>query len=377
MRPLRLTLLALPLAAFAADQAVVLEANWTRFSQSTDLRYTYLGTQTRVEPAAARPADPYLLIDTAQDQRITVYRHNSSWRCDPLEPKPRHDSARPGRPDRPALPQPPPGIGPQGPIGPRTGAGSNVGLLNPPIGYSAPAAAPLTGQPAGLGPRGQIGPRTVPGTTSGAVPPPPLPQSPAMPPLPDQTGSQSPRIGYPIGSAPASDLPELPPAVVPQAGVGPGAGRPGVGVGDGMPVGMGANLGGGMTMPSMPGREQSLALVKTDETQPLLGRTAVKYTLSGRMMETVEVWAVPDADFGPFFAYRPQPPHRFGPVDLQDEWDSLLRREHLFPLLAIFKQGDREVARFTVTTIATRECPETADHFTPPAEFYRCPPDPF
>jgi hypothetical protein len=139
----------------------------------------------------------------------------------------------------------------------------------------------------------------------------------------------------------------------------------------------GGMLGGTGMPPPMPSRERSLALAKTAETQTLLGRTAVKYTLYGRMLETVEIWAVPDADFGAFFAYRPQPSHRFGPVDLLDEWDCLLRREHLLPLLAIFKQGDREVARFTVTNIETREVAEPATFFALPPHFYRCPPDPF
>ena len=103
----------------------------------------------------------------------------------------------------------------------------------------------------------------------------------------------------------------------------------------------------------------------------------MKYTIAGRMLETVEIWAVPDADLGTFFAYRPQPPHRFGPIDLQEQWDSLLRHEHLFPLLAVFKQGDREIARFTVTKIETLELAEPAAFFAPPQKFYRCPPDPF
>ncbi len=143
------------------------------------------------------------------------------------------------------------------------------------------------------------------------------------------------------------------------------------------------DAGAGMPMPppptsAMADREQAPTLTKTDETQPLLGRTAVKYTFTGRMMETIEIWAVPDTEFGPFFAYRTQLPHRFGPVDLQEQWDSLLRHEHLFPLLAVFKQGEREVARFAVTKVETRgELAEPAAFFTPPEKFYRCPPDPF
>jgi hypothetical protein len=319
-------LLALPTFAIAAEKAVVLDATWDRFNQHTDLRYTHLGTQSRIESTAADKPDPYLLVDTAQDQRITVYRHNSSWRLDPLEPKPRNDSPA-GAPGLPAMPQPPPGIGPQGPIGPRTGPGATA-----------------TAQP-------------------GVPAAPPRPEMPALP--------QAPTGGYGSGATMPA-MPGIPPGVGPQNGAMPA--MPGAG------STMGAGFGGGMPMPppsAMSGREQPLALVKSEETQTLLGRTAVKYLLTGRMMETIEIWAVPDADLGAFFAFRPQPPHRFGPIDLQDQWDSLLRREHLFPLLAIFRQGDREVARFTVSKIDQGEVAEPATFFAPPEKFYRCPPDPF
>ncbi|MBK8478447.1 MAG: hypothetical protein IPL39_19815 [Opitutaceae bacterium] len=336
-------------ALAAAPQALVLEASWDRFSQHTDLRYTHLGTQTRIESTATDKPDPYLLVDTAQDQRITVYRHNSSWRCDPLEPKPRNDSPA-GAPGMPAMPQPPPGIGPQGQIGPRTGPTANTAALPPTPGYGAPAGyspsipqsairdpqSPAPGAPAGIGPRGPLGPRT---------------------------GAARPAI------------PQLPPDFGPQGGVGASALPAGPATGGAMGAGL-----GGMPMPprsAMQGREALLSLTKTEETQTLLGRTTVKYTVASRMMETLEVWAVPDTDFGAFFAYRPQPPHRFGPVDLQDHWDSLLRREHLFPLLAIFKQGDREIARFTVTKIDHSEIADIAAFFSPPLAYYKSPPDTF
>ena len=361
-RPLALALLALPLGLLAAEQAIVLDATWDRFSQHTDLRYTRFGTQTRIESTATDKPDPYLLVDTAQDQRITVYRHNSSWRCDPLEPAPRAAPGmpgQPGQPGRPAAPQPPPGIGPQGTIGPRALPGGAQpgqparpempGVPPAPAGFGPQPQTSVTpgvpAAPAGIGPQGPLGPRTAAG-----APPPNLAPRPEMPPMP-----------------------ALPAGVGPQSGGGPGAmpSMPG--------AGMGAGIGGGMPMPPPMGMSENstLALTKTEETQTLLGRTAVKYTLAFRGMETVEIWAVPEADFGAFFAYRPQPPHRFGPVDLQDQWDSLLRREHLFPLLAIFKQGDREIARFAVTKIETRDVAEPATFFAPPPAYYKSPPDPF
>jgi hypothetical protein len=339
----------------AAPQALVVEANWTRFDQRTDLRYWHLGTQTRIESTDTDKPDPYLLIDTAQDQRLTVYRHNSSWRCDPLEPTPR---ATPGMPGRPTAPQPPPGIGPQGTIGPRDlpdagrpgmpGKPQMPTMPPPPTGIRPqPQTSVTPGAPApqaGIGPQGTLGPRS----GAGAAAMPGIPVQPGMPIRPE--------------------MPPMPAGVGPQSGVGPGAMPP-------MPgAGMGVGMGGGMPMP---GREQAPSLTKTEESQTLLGRTAVKYTLAGRMMETVEIWAVPDADFGPFFAYRPHPPHRFGPVDLQDQWDALVRREGLFPLLAIFKQGEREIGRFTVTKLDTREVAEPAAFFAPPPAYYKSPPDPF
>ena len=326
-------LLALPLCALGTENALVLDATWDRFSQHTDLRYTHLATQTRLETVPAKPADPYLLVDTAQDQRITVYRHNTSWRLDPLEPKPRHDPTV-GAPGMPALPQPPPGIGPQGQIGPHPGLGAAA--------VNQPAAPAM----------------------------PTMPEMPQMPQMP-----AAPTAGYGAGPQ-MPTMPQMPAGVGPQNGMGPGAGS--------MPAmpgaDMGAGFGGGRGMPppaAMGGREQAPTLTKTEETQPLLGHTAVKYTIAGHMRETVEIWAVPDTDFGTFFAYRPQPPHRFGPVDLQEQWDSLLRREHLFPLLAVFKQGDREIARFAVATIDRSEIAESATFFAPPEKFYRCPLDPF
>ncbi len=334
-------LLALPLCALGTEKALVLDATWDRFSQHTALRYTHLGAQTRLETVPAKPADAYLLVDTARDQRITVYRHNSSWRLDPLEPKPRPDSPA-GAPDLPRLPQPPPGIGPQGQIGPRTSPGGGAAAMPPTPGYEA--GAPDTSGT--IGPRGPIGPR--PGPEAAAPTQPAESAMPAMPPRPQMPAAPAP--GYGAGAAAM-----------------PGAG-------------MGTGFGGGMPMPppsAMPGREPAPTLTKTGETQTILGRTAAKFTLSGRMMETVEIWAVPDADFGPFFAYRPQPPHRFGPRELEEEWDSVLRKEHLFPLLAVFQQGDREIARFTVATIAHAEVAEPATFFAPPPTFYRCPPDPF
>lgn len=340
-----LTLLALPLGLLAADKAVLLDATWDRFSQHTDLRYTHLGTQTRIESTATDKPNPYLLVDTAQDQRITVYRHNSSWRLDPLEPKPR-DATPAGAPGLPAMPQPPPGIGPR--IAPGGGASAMPPTPFPETRNAKPGTAAA---PAAVGPQGTIGPRTASSTTAMN-----RPTAPAMPAMPE--------------------MPPMPAGVGPQGGMGPGAGS--------MPAmpgaGMGGGFGGGMPKPppsAMGGREQGPTLTKTEETQTILGRTAVKYTIAGRMMETVEIWAVPDTDFGAFFAYRPQPPHRFGPIDLQEQWDSLLRREHLFPLLAIFKQGEREIARFAVATIEHGEVAEPAAFFAPPEKYYRCPPDPF
>jgi hypothetical protein len=380
---LPLLLLALPLCGVAADQAVVLDATWDRFSQHTALRYTLLGIQSRIESTAADKPDPYLLIDTAQDQRITVYRHNRSWRLDPLEPKPRNNSLA----DSPSLaipPQPSPGIGPQGQIGP----GAGPAALPPIPGYGAstghgpaiPQSAirdpqsPDPTTPGSIGPQGQIGPRTGPGSSV-----PNQPSAPAIPAMPQMPAAPS--AGYGAGS-PMPNLPQMPASMGPQGRMGPGAGSmtPGAGMGAGFGPGRGDVLSGGMPMPppsAMNGREQTPTLTKTDETQPLIGRTAVKYTVTGRMMETIEIWAVPDTEFGPFFAYRTQPQHHFGPVDLQEQWDSLLRHEHLFPLLAVFKQGDREIARFTATTIKTRELAKPATFFAPPEKFYRCPPDPF
>ncbi|HLP00536.1 MAG TPA: hypothetical protein VK163_00820 [Opitutaceae bacterium] len=326
-------LFVLPLGLLAADKAVVLDATWDRFSQHTDLRYTRLGTRSRIESTAADKPDPYLLVDTAQDQRITVYRHNSSWRLDLLEPKPRHDSPA-GAPGMPAMPQPPPGVGPQGPIGPRTGSGATTA--------NRPTAPAMTAMPEM----------------------PPMPQMPAAP-----------SSGYGAGAATPA-MPPMPAGIGPQAGMGPGAGS--------MPpmpgAGMGAGFGGGMPMPStsaMGGREQAPTLTKTEETRTILGRTAVKYTITSRMMETVEIWAVPDTDLGAFFAYRPQPLHHLGPIDLQEQWDSLLRTEHLFPLLAVFKQADREIARFAVSKIEVADIAEPATFFAPPEDYYRCLPDPF
>ena len=357
----------------AAPPALVIDATWDRFSQHTELRYTHLGTQTRIESTAADKPDPYLLIDVAQDQRITVYRHNSSWRLDPLEPKPRAETGTPGRP---ALPQPPPGIGPQGPIGPRTAPGAGSATLPPTPGYGSPAGqgpsipqsairdpqSPAPTMPAGIGPR--IGPGTAVATDQ---PPSDLPARPEMPPLPSR-----PRMPGAPGYGPGARSIDGPPGMPPMsAGAGP---QPGFGAGVGM---AGPGMSGMGMPPPMPGREQVSSLVKTEETQPLLGRTAVKYTITSRMMETIEIWAVPDADFGSFFSYRPQPPHRFGPVDLQDQWDGFIRREKLFPLLVIFRQGDREIARFSVTAIGTREVAEPAAFFAPPPAYYKCPPDPF
>ena len=343
-------LLTLPLCALATEKALVVDATWDRFSQHTTLRYTHLGTQTRLETTAADKPDPYLLIDTAQDQRVTVYRHNSSWRLDPLEPKPRNDSPA-SVPGLPARPQPPPGIGPQGQIGPRIRTSGTP--PTPSYGAASPAVAqPGTPNiPGAIGPQGHIGPRN---TRSPAIPDPTqVPPTPELPPIPQPPAA--PFASY-VAAPQALDLP---------SGMGSSAGR-------------GASFGGSMPPPSaMDACEQAPTLAKTEETQPILGRTAVKYTIAGRMLETVEIWAVPDADLGTFFAYRPQPPHRFGPIDLQEQWDSLLRHEQLFPLLAVFKQGDREIARFTVTKIETLELAEPAAFFAPPQKFYRCPPDPF
>jgi len=366
-------LLALPLCALGSEKAIVLDATWDRFSQHTALRYTHLGTQTRLDTATDDKPTPYLLVDTAQGQRITVYRHNNSWRLDPLEPKPRNDSPG-GAPGIPPLPQPPPGIGPQGQIGPRTGSG--VGAPPTP-GYSAPAAGygsaipqstisktlpqverdPQSPAPGPIGPQGPIGPRTGPGvaaTTRSAAPA--MPAMPEMPQMPD--------------------LPQPPAGIGPQAGMGPGAMPATAGFGPGPGNGSGGSMPTFMP-PDMGGREPAPTLTKTEETQTILGRTAVKYTIASRRMETVEIWAVPDTDLGVFFTYRTQPPHRYGPIELQEQWDSLLRREHLFPLLAVFKQGDREIARFAVTKIDQSEVAEPAALFAPPAKFHRCPPDPF
>lgn len=349
---LLIALLVLPLGLLAADQAVVLDATWDRFSQHTALRYTHLGSRSRIESIGDKPA-PYLLVDTARDQRITVERHNSSWRLDPLEPAPRGDTAG-GAPGRPARPQPPPGVGPQGPIGARLGpAANNAGAMPPTPGYNSGTPA----SPGTIGPRGPVGPRSSPGVAA--------PGQPAVPPMTAMAGM--PR---------RPDLPIPPDSVGLRSGGGP--------VGAGMPAmsetGIGSGFGAGTPMApfsAMDSREHEPTLTKTEETQTLLGRTVVKYTLSDRMLETVEIWAVPDTDFGAFFAYRPQPPHRFGPVDLQDEWDALLRREHLFPLLAIFKQAEREIARFAVAKIEQADIAEPATFFAPPARYYRSPPDPF
>lgn len=335
MKALLVSLLAAS-ALTASPKALVVEAEWTCYGQTRTLQYTRLGPQTRIEPTPAQPADAYIVLDTEKNQRIVVYRHNSSWRCDPVEPPPQ---AVGDRPAMAGIPQPPAGIGPQCPIGPRPAGGTNSSVTTEP--------------PAGP---------TPPSSLTARIPPEPTGAQPAMPQMPAPPPGIGPQGGTGPGAGP--NPPGLPAGVGPQTG---GGGLPGAGMMPGM---------GALAMPP-PMPEQPMVLQKTTETKELFGRMATKYTLSFHGMDTLEIWAVPQANFGPFFAYRPQPSHRFGPVDLQDQWDGLVRRENLSPLLAIFKQGEREIARFAVTKIETRELAGPEAFFAPPPGYYKSLPDPF
>jgi hypothetical protein len=352
MKLLLLSLLAAGSLA-AAPKAQFAEAEWIRHGQTQTLQYTHLGSRTRIDTSPVLPADAFLILDTEKDQRITVFRHNSSWKCDPVEPPARTAGQMPG------MPPPPAGIGPQGTIGARGATGNSPaeasGLSPSGLPQPLPAGAPTAGVPAA-----------------------------GVPNLP-------PGIGPQYGVRASHPTPAVPPGVGPQSGsdgmpaMPPGIGpQPNRGMMPGMPAGVGPqpNSGGlrgagAMPMERAAMAEPALTLVKTEETQKLCGLTATKYTLQYRGMETLEVWAVPEGDLGPFFAYRPHSLHRFGPVDLQDQWDTLLRKEHLFPVLAIFRQADREVAQFKIVKIETRDLDDAEGFFSPPATYYHCPPDRF
>jgi hypothetical protein len=93
-------------------------------------------------------------------------------------------------------------------------------------------------------------------------------------------------------------------------------------------------------MPQRPGFPQNGQLQKTPEERTILGFRCSHYTLTNQF-ESMEVWAVPDAELFPARTLEREPVRRhFGPQRLEDRWIEILRERSLFPMEAILRAGN-------------------------------------
>ena len=348
---------ALAMAAETAPKALVTEATWTPNGQRFELRYTHAGAQTLIESINSKRPDARIVVDAIKGERTTIYPHNRSWRTDPL--------AKPAQATPGATLPPMPGM-PSMPAMPATGATPGATIPGMPAMPAMPniPAMPGSGSMPGT-------PSTIPAILPGASIPdmPPMPAMPSMPAIPGPSATGTP--GAMLPSIP--DIPAMPPMA------GPSTGMPAMPSMPAMPGMPGPGAAAGMpAMPMMPGMQEPITLQKTDETRTLLDRKATKYTITFRQHTTVEIWAVPDDEFGPFLAYAQQPPRRRMIMpDPMEQWDALLRQEKLSPLLAIFSEFGHERARFEVTRITPVAPKDLKADFTTPSDYFQHPPEPF
>src|SRR5665213_1272509 len=131
-------------------------------------------------------------------------------------------------------------------------------------------------------------------------------------------------------------------------------------------------------MPMMPPpMMEKMELTATGAQTNLLGYACAQYELKQRG-ETMELWAT--AQLFPFQPYVQNPPHRFGPRRIEEQWGGLLAEKGLFPLLAVLKfDNGAERYRFAVTAITPERIKpdDAAKLFQPPPDYQELQPLPF
>jgi len=124
---------------------------------------------------------------------------------------------------------------------------------------------------------------------------------------------------------------------------------------------------GGMQMPSRMMRPplDTLALKATRQTTNLLGFACRKFAIQARG-ETMEIWATDQ--LLPVAPYLENPPSRFGPCLIEQQWAGLLQAQSLFPVLAVLKfENGRERLRYVVSTVTPQTLTDDDQKlFTPP-----------
>ena len=128
------------------------------------------------------------------------------------------------------------------------------------------------------------------------------------------------------------------------------------------------------TMPMMP--MEQMELKATGEKTNLLGFVCEKYEIKQRG-EVMEIWATDQ--LLPFQNYVRNPPPRFGPRMIEEQWAGLLATKKLFPLRArLHFENGAEQYRFEVQSITPQKLKEEdMKSFQPPDGYFEIQPLPF
>ena len=224
------------------------------------------------------------------------------------------------------------------------------------------------------------------------------PAIPGFPAMPMPPGGLPPGIGPQSNAAPAAAAtPQAPPNIEPQSGLPGGAPAtpampalpampPGIGpqssTSPGMPAAMPAGAAGMPPMPPMPPMPTGIAMMDKLELKPtgkkeeILGFACEQYEVKQRG-ETLEIWAT--GQLLPYEPYLRNPPPRFGPRMLGEQWPKLVKEQKLFPLRAILRYDNgTERFRFEVKSVKAEKLkPEDAKLFEPPGNYIETEPLPF
>jgi hypothetical protein len=205
----------------------------------------------------------------------------------------------------------------------------------------------------------------MPGMPPGGLPPGIGPTN--LPGMPAPPGGLSPGIGPQAQTPTVSGVSamSLPPGIGPQSVGAPGA--------PAMP-GMAGMAGGMPMMPMMP--MEKIELKATGETTNLLGYACARYEIKQRG-EVMEIWATDQ--LLPYQPWRQNPPPRFGPQMLEEQWGELVKAKKLFPLLATLKfEHGPERLHFEVKSVTPGKIEDRDGAlFQPPPDYREIQPLPF